>query len=295
LSVSATARIERLTDVSARQMIDPDVGVPGALQDGQVIADELLSVAGLGLELTAEQRRVLSCEEIASILQEGIRFEVVLGAGFNLQLSEAPDLTDPRVTYALHELGEETRHSRLFIRLVAQLGPQARNPFEHGVLAMVKRSLIRSILDRPALFAVLVLAGEEIPDLINKIAAEHPGTDPFLRDVSRYHRQEEARHLAFARTVLPELWAEASWWEKLRVRYQAPVLITLMFDSLVHPGVYETVGLPGWRTWQAVKRSESRRALRHQATRRVLDAVVDAGIFHRGHLPRGWRRLTGVS
>jgi len=34
------------------------------------------------------------------------------------------DLTDPRVTYLLHEMGEETRHLRLFVRLLLVLGAQ---------------------------------------------------------------------------------------------------------------------------------------------------------------------------
>ena len=39
-----------------------------------------------------------------------------------------PDLRDPRVTYMLHEIGEEARHSRAFIRLIDELGPTAAQP-----------------------------------------------------------------------------------------------------------------------------------------------------------------------
>ena len=49
-------------------------------------------------------------------------------AGFGLQIAEADDYTDPRITYLLHELGEETRHSRLFARLLDQLGPAGAEP-----------------------------------------------------------------------------------------------------------------------------------------------------------------------
>jgi hypothetical protein len=142
---------------------------------------------------------------------------------------------------------------------------------------------------------VLVLAGEEIPDLIQKRMAEHPGTDPYLAEVNRYHRQEEARHLAFARTMLPELLAAAPRRERFLVRHVAPLLIEIMFDSLVHPNVYRSVGLPGWRTWWAVKRSSERLALRHEATAPVLTAVTAAGAFGRSGRPtRRWRVLVGV-
>ena len=102
----------------------------GEVGPGQILPDELLSVAGLDLDLTPEQRAVLSREEVASITSEGIRFESILAAGFSLQIVRKRDLTDPDVTYILHELGEETRHSRLFIRLLQQLKPTARNPAE---------------------------------------------------------------------------------------------------------------------------------------------------------------------
>jgi hypothetical protein len=146
----------------------------------------------------------------------------------------------------------------------------------------------------PALMFVLVLAGEEIPDLLARLTLEHADADPFLRDVNRYHRQEEARHVAFARSVLPEVWANASLRDRARVRFLAPFLIRSVFESLIHPGVYASAGLPGWRTWAKVNRSAQRIALRHQATRPLVSALVDAGALRAGRIPRRWRRLAGV-
>jgi hypothetical protein len=73
----------------------------------------------------------------------------------------------------------------------------------------------------------------------------------------------------------------------------APLLIEVMFDSLVHPGVYRTAGLPGWRTWWAVKHSPARLALRHEATTPVLAAACAAGVFCRGRPTRRWKKLVG--
>jgi hypothetical protein len=140
-----------------------------------------------------------------------------------------------------------------------------------------------------------VLAGEEIPDLFARRVADHPETDPFLRDVNRYHRQEEARHIAFARGILPELWSGASRRQRARIRRVAPFLIRTLFESFVHPGVYGAVGLPAWRTWIAVNRSPSRIGLRHEASRPLVTALLDAGVFRPGRVPRAWRRLAGVN
>jgi hypothetical protein len=284
--------IDRLSAASARRVIEPDTEVLGRVGPGQLLPDELLSVAGLDLKLTAEQRVKLSREELAGIVSEGIRFEALLMAGFGMALAQSEHLTDTGVIYALHELGEETRHSRLFVRLLDQLGATAVSPFNHGIPGMVKRRILRSVIHYPALFCVLVLAGEEIPDLIQRRTSEHPDTDAFVRAVNRYHRQEEARHLAFARLMLPELWAKSSRKQRWPVRYVAPLIIRQMFVILVHPGVYQSIGLPGWKTWRAVQRSQRTVALRHEATRPILAAVQQAGAITR--VPWGWRWLTGT-
>jgi hypothetical protein len=287
-------KIERLSAASLRRTIEPDVDVVGEVASGAVLPPELLSVAGLDLDLSPEQMSGLSREEVASIVDAGLRFEAILMAGFSYQLALQRDYTDPRVTYSLHEMGEETRHSRLFARLLGQLRPRARNPLDKRFFRAIQRLGMGAIIRRPALLDVLVLAGEEIPDLLQKQAAEHPDTDLFLAEVNRYHRQEEARHLAFARTVLPEQWRAASWTDRFAVRHVAPLVIRDMFRLLVHPGVYETVGLPGWATWRAVNRSSERVALRHEATRPVLEAMIRAKVFAPGRVPRGWRDLCGI-
>jgi len=294
MSIQVEERIGKLNNASARRVIDPDKELTGRIGDGQVIADELLSTVGLDLDLTAEQKAKLSREEIAAIADAGVRFEAVLTAGFALQIVSSKDVVDTRNVYLLHEIGEESRHSRLFIRVVEQLQPTAKNPIDGKLVNFLLRWGSRKIVSLPALLYTLVLAGEEIPDLIQKRSAEHPDTDPFIAEVNKYHRLEEARHLSFARAVLPEVWAKASLVEKVAVRRVAPLVIKGMFETLVHPGVYESIGLPAWDTWKAVNKTPERIAVRHEALRPVLKALVEAGVFREGRIPKGWRQLCGV-
>ena len=293
---AADRRLRQLNAVSITRAIDPAVApeLAGHLTEHQVLPDELLSIAGLDLELTDEQRAVLSREEVASCLLGGIEFEAVLIAGFGLELATRADLRDPRATYALHEIGEETRHSRIFIELVQELDPTAQNPMQRRPFTWIQRAAARFIIRHPATFYTLVLGGEEIPDLLQQRASEHPDTDPHLAAVNRYHRLEEARHLAFARLRLAELWPDATAIDRWGVRRLAPLVIGGMWDLLVHPGVYETIGLPGWGTWRAVRRDAARAELRHRACRPVLEAMLDAGVFRPGRIPGTWRRLCGV-
>ncbi len=285
-------RIERLSGASLRRVVEPDTDVVGSVGAGMVLPQELLSVADLDLQLGEEEWAKLSREELASIFDAGIRLEASLMAGFGFMLMARPNLVDPRVTYILHEIGEETRHSRLFVRVIEQLSPEAVNPFLRPTVRRVDRYLTSRAVLRGALFCVLVLTGEEAPDLLQRRSSEHPHTDPFVREVNRYHRMEEARHLSFARTLLPELWRDASGLERLVIRYAAPWAMTGLFDSLVHPGVYRVIGLPGWRTWNRARKTESRRQLRAEAFRPVCTALRNAGAFsRRGRLPKTWQRI----
>jgi hypothetical protein len=290
---STEDRVERLSALSLKRVVEPDEAVPGSVGTGQLLPDELLSIAGLDLDLTDEQRAVLSREEVAAIASTGVRFESVLMAGFAIDILRR-DLSDPRVTYILHEIGEETRHSRLFLRMVSQLKPKSKNPFDSKLTRAVERVVIPFLASMPAMFCVAVLTGEEIPDLFQKLAAEHPDTDPFIREVNRYHRQEEARHLAFARMVLPELWHNAGAVDRFMVRHVAPLIAGGMFDTMINPGVYEVVGLPGWKTWRAANRTARRLDLKHSALRPLLAALVDAGALVPGRIPRAWRLVCAV-
>ncbi|HEX6420411.1 MAG TPA: diiron oxygenase [Acidimicrobiales bacterium] len=294
--LAVTDRIERLNAASQARLIDPDRDLPGRLGDGQLLPDDLLlPTAGLDeAALSPEQRVTLSRQVLAAVTTAGLQFEAVLMAGFGLQIARAGDHTDPRITYLLHEVGEETRHSRLFARMLEQLGPPAPNPLEGWLAQRVTRRVVHRVITSPALLYTMVLAGEEIPDLLQRRAAEHPGTDPFVRAVNRYHRQEEARHLAFARMILPEVWDRAGPAERTLVRTVAPVLIREMYENMIHPGVFGAVGLPAVPTWRAARNHPGRVEVRLAATRPVLRALLDAGVLHAGRVPRPWRGLCGV-
>jgi hypothetical protein len=229
------------------------------------------------------------------LLDGGIRLEAVLLGGFGLLIAGYDDLTDPRITYVLHELGEETRHSRLFIRMLDQLSPVGTNPFGKGIGKRLTRRIHRRVTRSPALLCTMVLAGEEIPDLIQRRQVEHEGTDDYLRRCNQYHRQEEARHLAFARMLLPEIWQRSGRLDRALVKHAAPLLVTLLLDTqLIHPGIYSAVGLPGRRTWKAVQRTDQYSRMRHEATRPLLAAVAAAVPEMKARVPRSWRRLCGV-
>jgi P-aminobenzoate N-oxygenase AurF len=288
-------RVARLSHVSAKRHIEPDEDVVGDFGPGQILPDELLLTAGLDLELTPEQKVTLAREQTAAMLDGGIRLEAVLLGGFGLMLANWRDLTDPRLVYLLHEVGEETRHSRLFVRMLTQLQPTTTNPFHDAIGRAVANRIYRLTATNKLLLCTMVLAGEEIPDLIQRRAIEHPDTDDYVRRANIYHREEEARHIAFAGILLPELWQQASRREKWLVRRVAPLLVRLMVNTqLTHPQIYAAAGLPPLRTHRAVLRSSNHRDVIAEAMRAVLKTVLASAPELQGRVPRGWRRICQV-
>ena len=288
-------QLRRLADVSVNRAIEPDIEFAwGTLGDGAVLPDELLSVAGLDLPIDADRRARLSRLEVTAMLEAGIRFEAALNGILSLWIARSRSLDDPRFEYMLHEVAEETRHQRAFLRLISELDAPSANPLDHGLPARVRDRILRIAQRERAFFAVMLLAGEEVPDYLQLLASEHVATDPLLRAINRYHRAEEARHLSFARLVLRDAYPVASRRERIRIQRFAPIAITRLFESMVHPGVYRAIGLPGWKTWRAAHRSAPRRATRYAATRPILREVIDIGAIDAHSVPRAWRRLCGV-
>jgi hypothetical protein len=291
----ATARVRKLNTASARRMIDPDQEVLGGVGPGQIIPDDLLDLFGVDpTRLSAQQREILSREGTASMYSLGLRIEAILMAGFAASVATA-DLTDPRTVYMLHEVGEETRHSRLFSRLIGSIDAKAKLPLVddprfRGLQRILTGFAFAFGMQFQSVFNALVLTGEEIPDLLQKRVAEHPDADPFLREVSRYHRSEEARHLSFARLRVAELWAESWWLERFAVRRVLPIIMWGLFDSFVHPGMYAEAGLPGLKTWREARTHPTRVDLRALSLRPVLQAMIDGGAIKPGRVGRRWRK-----
>jgi len=235
---------ERLLRSSARQSYDPDVDldwdappVPGLWW----MQPERVSLYGTEMwqRLGEEQRIELSKHEVASMLSVGLWFELVL---MQMLVKEVYDC-DPRAArtqYALTEVGDETRHSVMFGRLIEALGAPAYGPRPEGH----RRGRLAPLLLRgPSMYAA-TLVGEEPLDRWQRDLAKDERVQPLVRMVARIHVTEEARHVTFAREELAAATArrrsraETRWHQAMTAQSAYSVM-----RSLVHPDVYAAVGL----------------------------------------------------
>lgn len=116
----------RLLRSSAEKFYDAEIDIDweSPWEEGKYFLPEhRVSLYGTKLwnKMTEEQRRELGRHEIVSILSFGIYAENLLSSAL-LRMSAKGALTDQKSLYALTEIGDESRHSTMFARLINKTG-----------------------------------------------------------------------------------------------------------------------------------------------------------------------------
>jgi hypothetical protein len=134
-----------------------------------------------------------------------------------------------------------------------------------------------------ALF-IKALVVEELGDVYNVEIAKDERVDPLVRDINRMHHRDEARHIAFGRRYLRELWNEhaPSWPETTRHAFQrwAHDYLVASCADFYNPSVYRDAGIADPYAARAeALASASSRAHRERISARLVDLLLDIGIL----------------
>jgi hypothetical protein len=267
----------RLLHSSSRNSYDPlldidwDAEVP---DDLAYMPYERVSLYGTRMwaEMSEEQRRELSKQEIASIASTGLWFEIIL-IQMLARYAYHQDPLAAHTHYALTEIGDETRHVIMFAKALDRMGvPAYRPPALVHHLARIYKAAARG----PALFAP-VLVAEEVTDRIQREIMNDETMHPLIRMVNRIHVVEEARHVRFAREEVARQMPNQNVVERLVNTTVAAIVSAFVVSVLVNPKVYEAVGLDPKRAAR-----EARRNPHHKQTRRWLGEKIMAFLQEQG-------------
>ncbi|MCD9142398.1 AurF N-oxygenase family protein [Streptomyces albireticuli] len=279
---------ERLLESSARHSFDPDTELDwdAPLVEGKWFwPPELLSLYGTPLwrRMSEEQRVELSRHEAAALASLGIWFEVILMQLLVRHLYDKP-LTSAHVRYALTEIADECRHSKMFARMIEKSGapeyPVSR--LHHGLARVLK-----TVSTTPGSFACTLL-GEEILDYMQRLTFPDERVQPLVRGVTRIHVVEEARHVRYAREELRRQMARCPRWEAGLTRLSAGEAARVFSLAFVNPAVYTHVGLDSHEAVAQVRASGHRREVMQAGAKRLTDFLDDMGLM-RGTGRRLWR------
>lgn len=270
---------ERLLRTSRKHSFDPDVDVDwDAPQDPDVfyMPPQLVSIYETPLwdRLTHRQRVELSKREMCSIASFGIWAELLLMQSLVMHAYRRRYDSD-HVAYALTEIADECRHSKMFARMVRTCGLRTHRP-RAAEFHLAK--LLGAVYDPMPMFAGTLVV-EEFTDAFQRLTFPDEDVQPMVRQVTRIHVIEEARHIKYAREELKRLVAAQP---ALRRRMAAAGLARVtrvMAGQLVHPSCYEAVGLDPRLARRVAARSPHRRATMAWAFRKCTAFFDEVGFL----------------
>jgi hypothetical protein len=281
---------DRLLEASAKHSHDPDTELDwdAPLEPGKwFLPERLVSLYGTPIwnRMSEERRIELSRHESASLASAGVWFEVIL---MQLLTRHIYDL-DPRsshVTYALTEMADECRHSRMFARLVTKLETPYYRP--GGTTRFLGR-VLKTTATTPGAFTATLLV-EEILDRFQRITFPDESVQPLVQGVTRIHVVEEARHVRYAREELRRQMATCPAWERQLTRTISGEASVVVARALVNPRVYASVGLDVEEARRQAAASEHRRETMRWSAEKLTAFLQEIGVIRSALDRAAWRR-----
>ncbi|MDT0455225.1 diiron oxygenase [Streptomyces sp. DSM 41527] len=279
---------ERLLDSSAKHSFDPDTALDwdAPLEEGKWFwPPELVSLYDTPLwkRMSLEQQQDLSRHEAASLASLGIWFEIILMQLLVRHIYDKP-VTSAHVRYALTEIADECRHSKMFARMIQKGGSPA---YPVSRLNHQLARVLKTVSTTPGSFACTLL-GEEILDWMQRLTFPDERVQTIVRGVTRIHVVEEARHVRYAREELRRQMVTAPRWERELTRISSGEAARVFSVAFVNPAVYTHVGLDRREAVAQVKASGHRREVMQSGARRLTDFLDEIGVL-RGVGRRLWR------
>ncbi|WP_110206167.1 AurF N-oxygenase family protein [Nocardioides daejeonensis] len=280
---------DRLLKSAARQSYDPEVDIDW---DAEVVpglhymVPERLSLWGTPMfeRLTPEQQIELSKHEIGSIASVGLWFEIIL---MQLLLRDVYH-NDPRADrthFELTEIADECRHSLMFGKALSRLGVPA-----YGPRSWIHRlAPIYPTISRGAAAYASILIGEEPVDRLQREIMHDDRVQPIVRQISRIHVVEEARHVSFARDELQKAIQGMSRLERTYAQTITAQGAYIMMRSLVHPDAYKSVGLDPREARKAALANPNYRATIAWMGEKVMPFLEECDMIGGSRNRRAWR------
>lgn len=283
----------RLLKSTANKFYDAEVDIDwdAPLQEGKHwMPEHRVSLYGTPLwdELTPAQRIELGKHEIVSILSFGIYAETFLSANL-LRVFGRGNLSDHSL-YAMAEIGEESRHSIMFGKLIEKAGVK---PYLLPKSTMFWVKLGQFLPLGPATYGVTLLI-EEVLDRGQREAMNDPGMQPHLRQLMKIHVLEESRHITYAREEMVRGMASTNRLNRAIHRLILAAAANITFPLLINPRVYRSVGINPLRGIRTAMSSETYKINTQFVSEPMIRFFVDAGMYEGALTKWLWRKTKAM-
>jgi hypothetical protein len=272
----------KLCSASQKQFVNPYTAFqwPDRLDDALwCMPPELISIEGTEefAALGDSQRRKLSLLEICNFFSLTLQGEKTLIEKVARYLYR-PSYQEA-TAYLQHFLDEETKHIVYFgefcNRYLGKVYPDRH-------IAGGKIEYAPGEEDFSIFASILVF--EEIGNYYNIQMARDARLNPIVREINALHRREEARHLAFGRALVADLFARHSprWSESTlaRVRDYLAGFILSTWKEFFNPDAYREAGLENtFALYEKALESPASRARFANAISECSEFLIDGGIL----------------
>jgi hypothetical protein len=165
-----------------------------------------------------------------------------------------------------HEIREESQHSMMFHEFVRRFAPEV-----HGIPRPLRRATRCTTGWRtrrfPALFFMMVLAGEVPIDYVQRRAVRELDLHPLVARILSIHVEEEARHVSYANQELRRQVPTLRPPRRHALALLTPLVFAVGARLMVQPS-------PWLLAVNRVERDDVRAAFRHPESRAVLAESV---------------------
>lgn len=257
-----------------------DFDWPEALDDAHwAMTPELISLYGTETWEAMDEpaRKRLAFWEIANIFSFVLHGERPLLEGMSHRLYTGEKDLDV-VGYLHHFLGEENKHMVMFAEYLKRY-PGKIYPEKKLVLPKEWAPGEEDVA-----FYTKVLVVEELGDFYNVAIARDERVHPIVRQVNDFHHRDEARHIAFGRRYLAELWSQwaPKWDDATREGFQAWLAEYLRssWRDFYSMAVYRDAGVAdAYAVRKAALADPVCAAHRHRASARLVDFFLETGML----------------
>jgi hypothetical protein len=278
--------LQHIIDASHRKSFDPfkeiDWNVPFDYSYFYMPQD-MISLYGTKLwdQMTREQRVKLSMHEACSALATTIWFENQLSFKLMDYLIDVSPL-DPHFHWMQIEVADECRHSMMFAEAIKRCRAPWYKPRFSSLIAFFTKYLTSKIA-----MMLSTLAAEDITGYLNQRTAQDPECHPVMRELSKIHILEEARHRGYAHQYLKQNWPHIGKFRRsMALRYGLLSTVVIIWQ-LVHPDIYKNLGLP-LEARQMAKSNPHRARIRCEMSAELIAFLTEVDIIDKKVAPK-WR------
>jgi hypothetical protein len=276
--------LQHIVDAAHRKSFDPyksiDWNVPFDLERFYLPPD-MVSLYGTPMwdQMSREEQVKLSMHEACSALATGIWFENLLSFKMMDYLIDVSP-HDPHFYWMQIEVADECRHSMMFGELIKHAQVPWYKPRFSSLFAFFTKYLT------PKLSMILgVLAAEAVTDYLNRRVIADPECHPAMRELSKIHMVEEARHLGYARQWLKENWPRIGSIQRAIAKRDVLMSTSIIIWQLVHADVYKNVGLPP-EVARIAKNNPNRMRIKREMSEELVDFLSELAIIDHKFAPK---------